>query len=239
LYCPGALEIVAGYCFSASTNDSLSRCCFFGNAVMRLWSTDGVPKRERFAFWNDAVCDAFLRVRTERADQAAFNGYIKSLPFGRLHVNHVRSERHLVRRSRRAISSDTEGWFFMNLQHVGDCVLSQDGREQHVRSNDLCFFDSIRPFDLDFPSDMALTCFLIPRDALLARAIDAPDAVVRQIPREGVGALLHRFSVDLVETARSLSPAAAAQVGEMYLDLLALALHDTPAVRESARRTTQ
>jgi AraC family transcriptional activator of tynA and feaB len=206
---------------------------------MRVWSTDAVPMRERFAFWSDAVCDAFLRVRTERAEQAAFNGSISSLPLGPLHVNHVRSERHLVRRSQRTISSDAEGWFFVNLQQAGDCVLSQDGRDQHVRSNDICFFDGTRPFDLDFQSHMALTCFLIPRDALLARAINAPDKVVRQIPREGAGALLHRFSMELAEAARFLSPAATAQVGEIYLDLLALALHATPSVRESTRRTTR
>jgi len=206
---------------------------------MRVWSTDAVPKRERFAFWNDAVCDAFLRVRTERAERAAFNGSISSLPLASLYVNRVRSERHLVRRSQRTISSDTEGWFFINLQHSGDCVLSQNGRDQHVGSNGICFFDGTRPFDLDFQSDMALTCFLIPRDALLARAGNAPDSVVRQIPRTGAGALLHRFSVELAEAAPLLSPAAAAQVGDMYLDLLALALHATPTDREATRRTVR
>jgi AraC family transcriptional regulator, positive regulator of tynA and feaB len=204
---------------------------------MRVWSTAAVPKRESFAFWNDAVCDAFLRVRTERAERTAFDGSITSLPLGPLHVNYVRSERHLVRRSQRSISSDTEGWFFVNLQQTGDCVLSQAGRDQHVRSNGICFFDGVRPFELNFQSDMALTCFLIPREALLARAINAPDAVVRQIPRDGVGALLHRFSIELAKAAQQLSPSAAPQVGGMYLDLLALALRATPANSGSARTT--
>jgi AraC-like DNA-binding protein len=212
---------------------------FLDAAAMRVWSTDAVPSCERFAFWNDAVCDAFLRVRTERAERTAFNGSISSLSLGPLHVNRVTSERHLVRRSKGAISSDTEGWFFLNLQHVGDCVLSQDDRDQRVRPADICFFDGTRPFDLDFQSGMELTCFLIPREALLARAINAPDNVVKRIPRQGAGALLHRFSLELADAARLLSPAAAVQVGDMYLNLLALALQGTAASGESARRTVR
>ena len=39
---------------------------------MREWSTDMVAARESFAFWNDAVCDAFLRVRTECTHRSVF-----------------------------------------------------------------------------------------------------------------------------------------------------------------------
>ena len=81
-------------------------------------------------------------------------------PPARLVVNCVRSERHLVRRTRQAVSRDTDDWFFVNLHQDGRCVLTQDGRDQQVNAGDLCLFDSTRPFDLDFPTDMALTCVL-------------------------------------------------------------------------------
>jgi AraC-like DNA-binding protein len=202
---------------------------------MRVWSTEAVPQRESFAFWNDAVCDAFLRVRTERAERAQFQGSIASAQVGPLLLNRVRSERHLVRRSRNALARDTDDWFFVNLHQAGHSILSQGGREQHVDAGDLCFFDSTRPFDLDFPTDMALTCFLLPRGELIARAVDAPDAVVRAIPRHGVGALFHSFAAGLAQTASTLAPAEAAQAGVMFVDLLALALGATASTREAAR----
>lgn len=204
---------------------------------MRMWSTDSVPRRESFAFWNDAVCDAFLRVRTERAERIEFSGSIASAPAGEIVVNCVRSERHLVRRTRQALSRDTDDWFFVNLHQNGRCVLTQDGRDQQVNAGDLCLFDSTRPFDLDFPTDMALTCFLVPRGALLARTVNAPGAVVREISKYGAGALLHRFSAGLGEAASTLSPAQAAQAGTMFIDLLALAVGATPDARENARPT--
>ena len=204
---------------------------------MRLWSTDAVRARESFAFWNDAVCEAFLRVRTERSERAQFTGSIASWPVGSLHVNFVKSEWHLVRRSRSAVSRDTDDWFFVNLHQGGACVLTQEGRSQHVHDGDLCLFDSTRPFDLDFTGDMALTCFLVPRSALIARTVDAAQAVVQDIPRHGVGELFRRFAVGLAGAAPDLSPATAAQAGTMFIDLLALAIGATPAAREAARPT--
>ncbi len=204
---------------------------------MRVWSTDAVPKRESFAFWNDAVCDAFLRVRTERAERSQFQGSIASSQVGPLLFNRVRSQRHLVRRGRNALARDTDDWFFVNLHQAGHSVLSQDGRDQQVGAGDLCFFDGTRPFDLDFPTDMALTCFLVPRAALIARTLDAPSAVAWAIPRHGVGALFHSFSASLAQVAPTLAPADAAQAGAMFLDLLALALGATASAREAARPT--
>ncbi len=204
---------------------------------MRVWSTDAVPKRDSFAFWNDAVCDAFLRVRTERAERSQFRGSIASSPVGPLLLNRVGSERHLVRRSRSALARDTDDWFFVNLHHAGHSVLTQSGRDQQVNAGDFCFFDSTRPFDLDFPTDMALTCFLVPRPALIARTIDASGAVARAIPRHGAGALFHSFSASLAQAATALAPAEAAQAGAMFLDLLAMAVGATASAREAARPT--
>jgi AraC-like DNA-binding protein len=202
---------------------------------MRVWSTEALPARERFSFWNDAVCDAFLRVRTERDERASFLGRISSAAAGPLAVNRVASERHLVRRSRRNLAADGDAWFFVNLQQGGRCVLRQDGRDQLVEAGDLCFFDSVRPFDLDFVADMALSCFMVPRAALTARVADAAGAVVQPLPSRGAGALLRSFAASLAANAAHLSPAEAAQAGTMFVDLLALTLGATAAAREAAR----
>jgi AraC-like DNA-binding protein len=202
---------------------------------MREWSTEALPARERFSFWHDAVCDAFLRVRTERDERHGFLGRISSTPVGAVAVNRVASQRHLVQRSRRNLAADGEAWFFVNLHQAGHSILRQDGREQHVPAGELCFFDSTRPFDLDFVTDMGLTSFIVPRAALTARTVAATDAVVRPLATNGAGALLRSFAVALADTAASLTPVEAAAAGVMFIDLLALAVGATAAAREAAR----
>ena len=163
-------------------------------------------RRESFAFWNDAVCEAFLRVRTERAERTQFTGSIASRAGGSLtSISSNRSGTSSA--AAEAPSRDTDDWFFVNLHQDGACVLTQEGRSQHVHDGDLCLFDSTRPFDLDFTGDMALTCFLVPRSALIARTVDAAQAVVQDIPRHGAGELFRRFSAGLADAAPNLSPA--------------------------------
>ena len=176
----------------------------------------------------------FLRVRTERAERVEFSGSIVSAPAGELMVNHVRSERHLVRRGRQAVSRDTDDWFFVNLHQDGSCVLTQDGRDQQVNAGDLCLFDSTRPFDLDFPKDMALTSFLGSarrvarpyRQCTGSRSPGNPEVWCRRAPLSVLGGSRGgRF--DLV-------PRAGGTAGTMFIDLLALAIGATS--RRSRKR---
>ncbi|HEV2572827.1 MAG TPA: helix-turn-helix domain-containing protein [Beijerinckiaceae bacterium] len=205
---------------------------------MRVWSTDDVRGRERFSFWNDAVCDAFLKVRTECDEPEGFQGQISSVAAGPLLVNHVTSGTHLVRRSRASVSADSSDHFHVNLHTGGVCILTQGDREQQPAVDECLFFDSTRPFDLNFPTAMSLTSFIVPRAMILARAADAVDAVALPLSRSGAGALFTAFARTLAATADRLSPAEAAQASEIFVDLLALALGATrgEGLRESVRQ---
>lgn len=191
---------------------------------MRVWSTDDVAGRERFSFWNDAVCDAFLKVRTECDEPEGFEGRISSVAAGSLLVNQVSSQTHAVRRSRSSVSADSSDHFHVNLHTGGACVLTQNDRRQTPAVGDCLFFDSTRPFDLSFPTAMSLTSFIVPRALLLARAADAADAVVLPLSQNGAGALFNGFAKTLATTADRLTSAEAVQASEIFIDLLALAL---------------
>ena len=207
---------------------------------MPEWSTSDVPTSEAFAFWNDAVCDAFLRVRTEHEQHSSFRGRIRSTSIGTLGLNRVVSQPHLVHRGKASIGQDTDDWFFVNLHAAGNSILSQAGRDHTIRPGDISFHDSIRPFDLRFTDEMALTCFLIPRQALVARTVDAAAAVARPLPRHGAGALLGSFAEALAnDAAAGLSAGAADGVGTMFLDLLALTIGATAAGADAARLSTR
>ena len=202
---------------------------------MHLWTTDAVPERESFAFWNDAVCEAFLRVRTERAERSSFRGSITSSPFDVLGINHVKSGKHRVRRTGHNISLDSNAFFFVNLHRQGSCVLAQAGRAQLVTGGDVYLFDSARPFDLDFSENMALASFIVPREALIARTVEATDAVARVLPSDGAGALFRNFAASLPSVAETVAPSTRAQIGNMFIDLLALTIGATQDARDAAR----
>jgi len=202
---------------------------------MRVWSTDEVSSRQTLSYWKDAVCDAFLRVQTEYTSYQNFSGRIASTAIGNLIVNDVVSQSHLVRRNRHGIARDSEAWFFVNLHKAGSCTLSQAGNHHAAGVGDISFHDSTRSFDLNFHDDMALTCFVVPRQALLARAPQARSAVATPLCHGGVGALFQGYACALAEAAPRLSADEGVQAGNIFLDLLALTVGATDSARDAAR----
>ena len=202
---------------------------------MKVWSTDQVPEKQALSYWKDAVCDAFLRVQTEYDDTSRFQGTISSTPIGTLVANDARSQSHIVKRNQHGIGRDRDDWFFVNLHRAGTCSLTQ-GRHTHTPDvGDFSFHDSTRPFDLRFHDDMALTCFVVPQSALLARTIDARAAVARPLSSSGAGVLFRNFATALAQAAPGLSVPEGMLAGNIFIDLLALALGANDDGREAAR----
>jgi AraC-like DNA-binding protein len=202
---------------------------------VKVWSTDHVPPRQALSYWKDAVCDAFLKVQTEYDDTTHFQGTITCTPVGTLVANDVVSQSHIVKRNRQSIGRDRDDWFFVNLHKAGTCSLTQDGQTHTPMAGDFSFHDSTRPFDLRFHNDMALTCFVVPRSAILARTIDARSAVAKPLPLEGAGALFRNFASTLAQAAPGLSVPESMLAGNIFIDLLALALGANDDGREAAR----
>lgn len=202
---------------------------------MKVWSTDQVSPKQTLSYWKDAVCDAFLKVQTEYDDTDRFQGTITSTPVGTLVANDVTSQSHIVQRDRRCIGRDHDDWFFVNLHKAGTCSLTQGGQTHMPKVGEFSFHDSTRPFDLRFHDDMALTCFVVPQSAILARTTDARSAVAKPLPSGGAGALFRNFASALARTAPSLSTTESMLAGNIFIDLLALALGANDDGREAAR----
>jgi AraC family transcriptional regulator, positive regulator of tynA and feaB len=203
--------------------------------IVKVWSTDHVPPKQALSYWKDAVCDAFLKVQTEYDDTAGFQGTITCTPIGTLVANDVRSQSHIVKRNQQGIGRDRDDWFFVNLHKAGTCSLTQ-GRQTHTPMvGDFSFHDSTRPFDLRFHDDMALTCFVVPQSALLARTTDARSAVAKPLLCGGAGILFRNFASALAQAAPGLSVPEGMLAGNIFIDLLALALGANDDGREAAR----
>lgn len=203
--------------------------------IMKVWSTDEVTSHQSLSYWKEAVCDAFLRIRTEYSDNRCFRGRIVSTDLGSLTVNDVVSQKHLVRRDRQGIARDTDAFFFLNLHTAGACTLSQQGNEHSPAVGDFSFHDGGRPFDLNFHGDMALTCFVMPQRTLLARVPDPRSAFAQPLPHTGAGALFGSYARTLATAGPRLSAAEAVQAGNIFIDLLSLALGATGPARDAAR----
>ena len=115
-------------------------------------STDAVKPSDRIAYWRDAICSTFVRLDLECDPRMPFHCELGIRRTEKFDLISVAGSAQRVSRSPRHVSEDPAESLIVMLQHEGDCIATQDGREIHLPARALAFLDSRRPYSLRFPA---------------------------------------------------------------------------------------
>jgi AraC family transcriptional regulator, positive regulator of tynA and feaB len=66
---------------------------------MKIWNTEDLPDYEQFAYWREALCEAFVRLRSERPREQSsrrFPSRVTASPLSTINVTTVQSKAHHV-----------------------------------------------------------------------------------------------------------------------------------------------
>ena len=168
------------------------------------WNTAGVRPCEQFAYYREAICQAFMKLTPERATAAGFPASVEHVRLGNAAINRVSFPEHVVRRSAADIAASDRSCFYLNLKLAGRCRIQQDGREISLSPGQVGIFDSDRQFALlhDRGPQLRVASFWVPAEALRDRLPASFDVVAARLSDDPVVGHL------IVETARTLSDGA-------------------------------
>jgi AraC-like DNA-binding protein len=185
-------------------------------------TTATVPRRERVAFWNQAVSETFVDLGCVAGNDAdSIEGEIDVRSLGGLQVSMVRSTSQLVTRGRSELAAArADAGYLVGVQTRGRCVVTQDGRSAEISQGSLAAYDTQRPYQLDLAGEFEQIVVQFPR--MVFDRLRSPESLTaRTVGSAGVGSVF-------------LSALASLQQGLEHLLLAALApLDDEPG---SARR---
>ncbi len=215
--------------------------------MLPVWiefDTDDVPARDRFDCWAEfGITRSRVPVWLRCLDDAGFRGSTRALDLGDVQIFalshsplHVRRTSALIRRS------DPEAYQFVFVAE-GECVLGQAEREARIGAGEFAMYDTSRPFTglrrgtPDVPSVVvAVPRALVPLPGNLVAQLTA----VPFDARCGMGAVLRRWSVDVLSRTDALAPPDARTLASATVDLVAAALaaplHAEKALSPEARR---
>ena len=165
------------------------------------WNTAGVRPDEQFAYYREAICQAFMNLTPEPAAAAGFPASVEHVRLGDAAINRVSFPEHVVRRSAADIAASNRSCFYLNLKLAGRCRIQQADREISLSPGQVGIFDSDRRFALlhDRGPQLQVASFWVPAEALRERLPASFDVAAARVSDDPfVGHLI-------VETARTLS----------------------------------
>ena len=130
-----------------------------------VWRTADVEAPERFAYFREAVCEAFMDLSPEVDGSGPFDAVVESMPLAEGAVNRVRGTPHHVQRTPAHIYRTAEQCFFLNIQLKSECLIEQRGHEVRLAPGQVALFGSDLPFRIFHPAerDMSVASFWLPR----------------------------------------------------------------------------
>jgi len=193
----------------------------------RSWTTAGVEPGERFSYYREAICQAFMHLTPEAPGCSDFSARLQNIPLGEGALNRVVFPQHVVRRSLRDIAASSRRCFYLNLKLVGRCSILQGDSEIALSPGQVGLFASDGTFALRHGAGQTLgaASFWIPAEKLISRLPSPFQGVPLRLSDDPhVGQLI-------VETARTLNDkilrmgeAEAERIFDILLDLVALSL---------------
>jgi AraC-like DNA-binding protein len=199
------------------------------------WSTALAAERDRFAYWREIICAAYVRLRADPVDRGPFDGTVRLSSWREVQISHVAAHGQVVTRPPGGSEDDC----LVSLQLSGTGRVTQDQRTAVLRAGDLALYDASRPYELAFDQPFEQIVVKVPRAQMLARNIDVRSVTaVRCDGSSGLGAVATTFVQSLSQNGSSIPDGMRPRLGGQAVDCLAAALADAvngAAIDQSVR----
>ncbi|MDE0608032.1 MAG: helix-turn-helix domain-containing protein [Acidimicrobiaceae bacterium] len=204
-------------------------------------TTNDVAPRDRFDFWHEVICTAFVRLEAETLpSDNPFQAEIAIADLGPLTLSRVRSEPHSVQRSSALISAEPRDEVLVSVQLQGKAVVQQDDRQAVLQPGDFAMYDATRPYDLIMAEQFEMLVLQFDRQFLMERCPSPENlTAIRMTNDNKVTAPVSSFLRSLEPVALTGDSAVSRQLATSALDLLGLAMADKFGHDNQSARHTQ
>lgn len=202
------------------------------------WNTAGLRPNQQFAYYREAICQAFMNLTPEPMAAAGFPASVENIRLGDAAINRVSFPAHVVRRSAADIAASDRSCFYLNLKLAGRCRIQQDGREISLSPGQVGIFDSDRQFALlhDRGPQLRVASFWVPAEVLRERLPASFDVTAARVSDDPfVGRLIAETARTLSDGALRMTEEEGARLFQVLIELVAVSLSrcSRPAMAEA------
>jgi len=133
------------------------------------YNTVGISERNQFTFWQEAVCEVFIRLDCKTDSKEKFQGDIILERLPRISISSVSSDKLTVNRRKTDIARSKDDCFLLNLQLINKSYIFQRDRRAELYPGDFAIYSSTDPYQLLMPDSYHHLVFKFPKSELMAR----------------------------------------------------------------------
>ena len=189
------------------------------------YRTKDVRPRERFSYWREAVCEAYVQLGCEGGDREHFSGGIGVEHYPNLSISNVYGMAHEVYRRRKDIARADDEYFLLSMQMKEISFVAQNGHVAELEPGDLALYSSTDPYQLTLTDNFSQMVVQLPKNRLLARLPNADMLTGRRISGSSeVGRLVGENIVNFSRLISDGGEVMQSVVQDVLIDLIATGL---------------
>lgn len=135
----------------------------------KLFSTEDVHRRERFAYWHEVACEQLVPHESAPDSEVSFSAVMCAGKIGTLELISFENSAMNVARTRSNCSRHDNDDLFFCQQLQGNLELHQAGRKAALAKGDMVLVDPMLPYAANFGSGSKLLVLKLGRQELRAR----------------------------------------------------------------------
>lgn len=189
------------------------------------YDTANIAPADRFAFWNEAICNSYVQLGCDAKNTSKFKGSLKVHRHSVLSISEVSAMAHTATRRKQDISASTGDYFLLSLQRKQTSRITQFGKTALLEPGDMALYASSDPYQLDLSDNFSKTVVQLPREKLLTRLPNAAQLVAHRINgKTGIGQLVRSSILEFSRHANNDNPTLQSMVQATLIDLIATGL---------------
>lgn len=209
-------------------------------AVMTEYNTTGLRGADRFAYWRDVICDAYLPIHCDSPDINDFDGRISLQRYGQLNISRVTGSAQHVSRRRREIARDSDSFYMLSVQVSQTSCIKQHGRSAVLRPGDFALYCTSEPYEIICDNAVDQLVFQIPNDKITSRLPHADMLTGMRIDgQSGIGAMVSQNMRDYALSIGDQLPNVQRHLQDMLVDMVVTGLSTVSCARMEISRPKQ
>lgn len=193
--------------------------------MQRVFSTEKFDLTKRFAKWQEAICEHYLKVDVSSQKPEEYYGFIDKFDLGPAAITDVfLSNQQDIVRSHRHIAGLDKECFYVMFPSKGSLLVEQSGEQQISTPGTAVLFDSVKPYRLRCQGDSCQSMYIeVPRSILIDKY--QVDNITKPLPldfSDGLGWAFLVFCKLIAAGSESYKADMASKVANEIAELLAL-----------------